>query len=465
MQNATKIGLLVVLFGALLLGSFGVLGRSLFGTKTELYYAELSDAAGLAEGARVLMAGVPVGKVAKVELVGPRKARLTLEIEREVRIPQGSRVELPQSLLGFGDNPAMLVPPSGDVPPAKPGAVFPGRVVSPLQTLLPDSEQTMRELNATLRAARGLLEDQRLLQAVKDLLDVGNRTVEKFGALASNASGMVRDNRAVVAQAVADAARAIADVRRGIRAATDLLSDPRYREQAESLLASLVETGKKTEKLVDSLDQLVNDPNLRGPMAGTAANLQAMTDSGTRIAANTEKITENGVAVSEKAVILADRAIELAEEAKTVLTKLQGFFEKVPSGGSLRNLRTRMDVVAELDPGRWRTDFEATLPVRDFRIHAGLFDAFESNKITAQIGRPLGPGGEYRYGVYAGKPGFGVDLQIAPKLGVRADLFGLNDPRVDLRARFHLGEDWIGWFGVNRAFDGNVPMVGVGIRR
>ncbi|MCX7799164.1 MAG: MlaD family protein [Fimbriimonadales bacterium] len=465
MQNATKVGLLVVLFGALLLGGFAVLGRSVFRKHTDLYYAELPDAAGLAEGARVLMAGVPVGKVVRVELAGPTRARLTLEIERGVRIPKGSSVELPQSLLGFGDNPLLLVPGPVDAPPAPPGEVFAGRVVSPLQTLLPDSQQTLQELNATLRATRSLLEDQRLLQSLRDLLETSNRTVEKFGGLASRVDGLVRDNRAVVAQALADAARAIADVRRGIRAATDLLTDPRYRRQAESVLASLVETGEKTESLVDSLNQLVNDTELRSSVRRAASNLQTMTESGTRIAANTEKIAENGVTVSEKAVTLADKAIQLADEARGVLTKLQNFFDRVPSGGSLRNLETRMDVVAEIDPGRWRTDFEATLPVRDFRIHAGLFDAFEANKITAQIGRSMGPAGEYRYGVYAGKPGFGVDYAIAPNVGIRADLFGLNDPRVDLRARIRLGNDWIGWFGVNRAFDGNVPMVGIGIRR
>jgi len=465
MQNATKVGLLVVLFGVLLVAAFAVLGRTVFAPKTSRYYAELDDAAGLNEGARVLMAGVRVGKVARIELVGPRRARLALEIDEGVRIPKGSRVELPQSLLGFGDNPVMVVPPPGETEPASPGEVFSGRVVSPLQALLPDSGETLRELNATLRAARGLLSDQRLLARFQELLDTSNRTVEKFGAVASGVAAVVSDNRATVARALKDAAQAIADVRKGIRMATDLLADPKYRSQAEAILASLASTGQKAESLVDSLNQLVNDPQLRQPMAGAAADLKTMTESGTRIAANTEKITANGVTVSEKAVVLADKAIELADEAKGVLTKLQGFFEKVPSGGSLKNLRTRMDVVAELDPGRWRTDFEASLPVRDFTLHAGLFDAFETNKLTAQIGRPLGRAGEYRYGVYAGKPGFGVDFSLAPRLGIRTDLFGLNDPRVDFRARFDLGGDWVGWLGVNRAFDGNVPMVGIGIRR
>ncbi|MEJ5171679.1 MAG: hypothetical protein WHU10_11885, partial [Fimbriimonadales bacterium] len=50
MQNATKVGLLVVLFGALLVAAFAVLGRTVFAPRTDRYYAELEDAAGLSEG-------------------------------------------------------------------------------------------------------------------------------------------------------------------------------------------------------------------------------------------------------------------------------------------------------------------------------------------------------------------------------------------------------------------------------
>ncbi|MFQ3677542.1 MAG: hypothetical protein SNJ74_06345 [Fimbriimonadaceae bacterium] len=105
------------------------------------------------------------------------------------------------------------------------------------------------------------------------------------------------------------------------------------------------------------------------------------------------------------------------------------------------------------------------LPLSDESIHLGVFDAFEANRLNVQLGRPLAKGLDYRVGIYASKPGVGVDYRVAPKLTVRGDLFDINDPRLDLRARFDLGGGVLGWLGVDRTFDRNAWSLGVGIRK
>jgi phospholipid/cholesterol/gamma-HCH transport system substrate-binding protein len=247
--------------------------------------------------------------------------------------------------------------------------------------------------------------------------------------------------------------------------ATKLLEDGEMTGKVAALLDKLTSTSAEAEKLVVSLNDFVNDPKLRQPMADTMANVKTMSDSGTRIAASAEEMAKNGVTISAKAIELTDKANLIADEARETLIKLQGFFQKVPSGNIFNKLETRMDLIREENPGRFRTDFEVVTPIKDFNLHVGIFDAFETNKLTVQMGQRFGRTNEYRYGVYAGKPGFGVDWRLAPNLHLEGNLFDLNNTRLDFRARYDFGKDFVGWLGFNRVFDGNAPMIGIGFRK
>jgi hypothetical protein len=119
----------------------------------------------------------------------------------------------------------------------------------------------------------------------------------------------------------------------------------------------------------------------------------------------------------------------------------------------------------ETDPARWRTDITFAVPIPDGTLYAGLFDAFERNKLTVQVGRPISPALSYRYGIYASKPSFGVDYALSPKLSLRADAWDINAPRLDLRMRYDFRNGLTGWIGVDRIFRQNAPTIGIGIRR
>ena len=66
-------GLVVIGLGV---AGYAILGRSLLAPKTTPYYAYFKDAAGVTEGAKVLMAGVKIGSVTEVKLESPTSARL-----------------------------------------------------------------------------------------------------------------------------------------------------------------------------------------------------------------------------------------------------------------------------------------------------------------------------------------------------------------------------------------------------
>lgn len=465
MSSAVKVGALVVVFVGLLIGAYAVLGRSLLGPKPVAYFAEFADAGGVTPGTKVLMAGVKVGTVSEVVLVGPTKAKLTLALDQGVKVPAGATVLIPGSFLGFGETPIQIVPPEVVTTALlEPGATLSGRKQKPLENLLPDTGTTIKELNATLVATRRLLEDQDLKGKVEELLATSTKTLARFERVAANVDGLLSDNRLTIQKAMRAAADTMEELNKGTKMVTALLGDPKWKDQAEKMLAQLGATGKKAEDLIVSLNDFVNDPELREPLKRTMENVETMTETGTRVAANTEEMTKNGATLSKKAIELADHANEIAAEAKVVVKKIQDFFQKVPSNVNIQP-SYQMDVTRDLKDNRWRSDLTVSAPVKGGRVYAGLWDAFEGNRVTLQLGKPFGEGNEFRYGIFASKPGLGVDYRLAPKTFLRGDLFDINDPRLDLRVRYEFSKDYVGWVGVNRLFDSNSIALGVGVRR
>lgn len=473
MQGAGKVGALVIVFAAMLLGAYAVIGHSIVQPKTNLYYAELADAGGIPEGTKILVAGVKVGEVTRIELKSANLARLTMKIDGSFRVAEGSTVILPTSLIGFGDNPVTIVPPktpgASEVPPNDPSHPLRGTKAGALDNILPDSKETMAELTATMKAMRKLLEDQGLKADVQKLLKTSDASLQKFGVLAEKfgkvsdqTAALMVDNRSAIHSAVKSAALAMNDIQTTTKMLSKLLQDGTYQNEAKELLQGLNKTVAHADTLVADLDKFVNDPKLRDPLNQSMANVAEMTKSGTVIAKNTEEITKNGSILSAKAIQLADKANDIADEAKGMVKKVGGFFNK--SGPKPPPVHLSMDLLYESRPAYWRSDIEASTEFGGQTYYLGLFDAFESNKITAQAAKSFGPA-EVRYGVYASKPGIGVNYRFAPALGLRTDLFDINDPKLNLRLSYEVRDGIVGWLGIDRMFKNNVPTIGFGVRK
>jgi phospholipid/cholesterol/gamma-HCH transport system substrate-binding protein len=393
-------------------------------------------------------------------------ARLTLAMDEGAKIPANSTVQVPTPLLGFGDNPVHIVPPetlTGDWVAA--GATLRGTRLSAFEGILPDLDSTVTELNKTLVATREFITDSKLRDNLNGLIETGTRTIDKFGLLATNFQGVLAENRGALQASMRSVQAAMLDVQKSAALAKDLLEDPKWKDQATALLASMDKTILKANDLMGSVEAMINDPNLRQPMQESLANVKTITETGTRIAENSEKITAEGITISRNITELTAKANELAEEAKGVLKKISDFFNKVPSTGGLKGLEAGMDLIHETSPRHWRTDMVAKVPLKDSTLHLGVFDAFEGNKLNVQLSKGFGIGHEYRYGVYASKPGIGVDYRLARNLAVKGDFYDINDPRLDLGVRYEFRDGLLGWLGFNRMFDGNAFYAGLGFRK
>lgn len=473
MQGAAKVGFLVVVFAVLLYAGYAVLGKAFNRVKTSIYYAEFTDAGGAVSGTGVMMAGVHIGSVKKVELTSPTVARLTLEIDEAVKIPIGSEARIGGSLIALGSSPIQVVAPKT---PTKGymqnGDTMKGVKGSPIDSFLPEEgKETIRQLNLTLAATRKILENQTLQTKLSKLIDNTSVTLEKFGKLADQAQGliaqthgMVSQDQPMIASAMKNASLAMSDIRKSTQMLAQLIQSGKYQNESLALLKQLNETAAKADSLMSNLNNFVSDPKLQTDLKDTMSNVNKMTDSGTRIAANTEQISKNGITLSQKAIELADKANAIADEAKAALEKISGFFTRGGTKPTLPKVEAHLDLLRQTDPAHWRTDLYGRFDVGKGFVDAGLYDAFESNKVILQMGESFHLG-DFRYGIYASKPGVGVDFHVAPRVSLRTDLFDINKPHFDFRTQFDFGNGIVGWLGLEKIFDRNAFVAGVGIKR
>ncbi|MBS1706172.1 MAG: MCE family protein [Armatimonadetes bacterium] len=477
MQNASRVGILVVLFAALLLGAYAVLQRSVFSPKTVRYFADFADAGGVTVGSKVLLAGVQVGQVAEVKLVSGTTARMTLQVQDGVQIPQGSVAVLPTALIGIGDRQVELTPPTkAQAGFIAPESILKGEQRSPLQAFAPDSGKTVDALNNTLNASTKLLQsmekvvsDESLKRDLQTLLQSSNQTAQNFGQLAQRFDQTLAQNQAALHGIVKNTQSVTRDLTEMSSTFAKYVKSGKLEGQMDTLVSDLSGALDQGTGLVSDLRALVNNPQMQGDLKGILANTRTMTETGTEIAVNTNKLIEKGLEVGEnvnqlmiKANNLADQAGELFDEVKKKLLGVGASTGGVMGG--LKETQLSADLFRETDPNRWRTEVNLTIPAgKDKKIHFGLWDAFESNKLNAQLGHTVGRS-QLRYGVYASKPGVGADYELSKNWSVRGDIFGVNNPRFDFHTKLQMNKNLYGWLGIERIFDRNAPSIGIGFR-
>ena len=454
-----------MVFALLLYGAYAVLGKTLFAEPKDRYYADFQDASGIVSGSQVTMAGLAIGAVSETRLLNPQLARVTLELKHGTRVPAGSEAVIPGSLLSISQGAIQITPPEKPSPASlSPGAILKGRRASAFEQAIPGAKDTMAELTKTIKSTRELIEDKSLRKDIKTLMETSNDTLKKFGDLSSQTQGLIAENRVLIAQSLKSASLAMRDVQAGTQMVLSAMRKGHFEETTAQMLERLNATSAKAEHLVSSLDDLVNDKKVRDPLNTTLQNTASISESGAKIAKSTEVIAKNGEEVSSKAVEIAGKANDLADEAKKTLEDIRGFFGKGRSPKPL-NITAEMDVMQQQDPNYWRTDVEFSSKFKDTGYHIGVWDAFESNKFIIQLGRDAGKGLYYRYGIYAAKPGVGVDYRLNDRVHLRGDLFDLNDPRFDLRMRVNLGRGLYGWLGADRIFERATPTFGIGFQK
>lgn len=171
------------------------------------------------------------------------------------------------------------------------------------------------------------------------------------------------------------------------------------------------------------------------------------------------------MSVTAKVSKVTDGAIDIEKKVNDLLDKVNGVIGKGGKGPKLPDVTATLDLEHSGDLGRFRTDLTASVALGKGHVDVGFWDAFEGNKLILQYGQTYNSNLSYRYGIYGSKPGVGVDYRLLPRLTLRNDVWDLNHLRYDPRLRYDFGGGFVGWVGLDRAFDRNAPIFGIGISR
>jgi phospholipid/cholesterol/gamma-HCH transport system substrate-binding protein len=173
MSTAAKVGaffLVVLVLAGLLIWKIEDLRIGKVVGKT--VSVQFDDVAGLKEKSDVRMAGVLVGKVAKIRLVGG-KALVDIELTRDVELRNGASASI-QSLGMLGDKYVELIPGAVGAPALAEGTTLKGETpvsFDQITRLARDIEVDIRDITSNLKSSLGgALGEERLTGIVENVL-------------------------------------------------------------------------------------------------------------------------------------------------------------------------------------------------------------------------------------------------------------------------------------------------------
>jgi phospholipid/cholesterol/gamma-HCH transport system substrate-binding protein len=284
-----KVGLLVLLSGAAFAAFFSFVKKG--GLKQEdalTTFAVFQDASGLGPKSRVQIAGITVGEVADISLVGNR-ARITLEIKREIPVKVDAAIaKRSESLLG--DYLLDLVPGSESAEPMPEGGEIKtvldrggvDEVFQRLNKITADIQQVTAALNSVLGGDKGVGSLEQIIRNLVQLSTTMGDTIrsagEKLTTVLANFEGFSEDIRSLTEgqernyqQIIINARGITEDVRDVLRTVKQVLGagEGEIKDSVASLkqtlsrlddsLKNLQSVTSKVDRGEGTLGQLVND--------------------------------------------------------------------------------------------------------------------------------------------------------------------------------------------------------------
>ena len=434
-----------VTVGAVLLGALVLLGLAMYfllgiGTGAGRYPVHvIFPEAPVQKGDYVRLAGVKVGEVQGVELTEDHEARVTILLDRDVKIRRRYTIEVTSGIL-VGTNQIDITPvrPGGAI--VRPGATLRGTRSPQLADLMAETQRAVAQLRRAAESATDVLSNKDLFAAIEGALTQVGAIGEQAGAIGKTARAAIERLLPDLEQTAADVAGTVKSVRRIAESAEETVTDPALKRNISDAATSLADSGDRLEKTVAALQQIVEAPEFGQNVQEALAKTSEALDSIKRAAESVEK-------TSDSVRQVADRAGKVAE-------KVSRLGVSVPeASGSLS---------IELQPDEDHTWVEANanlnLGTRILRI--GLADVGGSALVNLQLGRQAGRG-MLRMGLVQSELGLGYDMALGRSATLSVDLFDPNDVRLNVLGYRSLAPGYEAVLGLRDVGRDNRVSVGV----
>lgn len=446
MSPEARVGLATVLAFVLLLGLVLFLReQEVIRPRGMTLSIIFQNAAGIEVGAPVRLAGVTVGRVVRTDLDPTNQARVTILVERGVRIPEGSRFQI--AMTGFlGDRFVQITPGPPSAPSLPAGIEVQGEEPFTVEGVAQRVEALADRAQTLLDHLNALVGDP----ALRAQLQATLRSAEAATVAARRAAESVeRTTRRLEGLVARDVTLAAGDLRR--------------------MSVTLAATAEALQAFVR---QTTGDGQLARDIRETAAAARRTSRRAEQMAADLQRVVnpENARAAQrtlEEARATVQEAREVVRRAGAVVQRVSGVVERV--GGALPDglltLRTLARVEYDVWVGGPRAGHGLTLAVfpdapRFYRL--GLHDIGGTGGLVLQVGQRLSADLAWRAGVFDSQVGVGLDYRLGPALGMGLDLYNVNQPTLDLVARYQVTPGWRLSLGARNVLRQPSLLVGVG---
>jgi len=416
-----RVGLVIVISVVALTIVYWFLGGLTLRAREYRIYGIFGNVQRLERDSVVRMAGVAIGRVAKITLWRASKARVEMRIRRDVKIPIGSAFRVTSG--GFvGEVYVEITPAQPDGDYVKPGAVIYGQDTVTLDQLTVQVNELVTRLQTTAASLNTVLGDKRMIAAMRN-------TMLNTELASKRAADLMSDLRAITAL------------------------------NGRSLDVTLANAAKASQDFAKLAD------DLRGVMAkGGRKNIEEILKSGRTAAANLQDASEKLRRLVGDEQMSADikATVSNAKAVTERLNKIVGPRRKAGERTQLPSVGGKFDLFANTETDTYRLDYNLTIPgVRGKFYRLGLFDIGESSKLNLQEGLMGNPSTAFRYGLFASRLGVGLDRYLSPRLSLHADLYRPNDPILELKGVYRLTDELGVMAGMDNVLDEGALLLGV----
>jgi phospholipid/cholesterol/gamma-HCH transport system substrate-binding protein len=514
-----KVGLLVIVVSLLAVGLAIYLSGALRSLGSYQIVVQFADVQGLDTGSPVRLGGVNIGRVTQVRLrqhtdFPGKPAAVTMQIDPDTILYATDRFEIKQGAL-VGDKYVSITRPADARGPRQrldAGDVIGGGGASSAEVVMQEVRELIAEARVSVDAINAVVTDVEMQQDLKGTMAnlrqateravlLSERTVEvvevftRAGRANEARLAQIMQNLITASEAVEGSTRQVermlatspipaqmATAGDNIRVASQDIAAiaTLARETAESTTidddaqAAMANLRLASENLVEvsaSIEELASDEEMAANVRASLVNIREATESlqaATRAAE--ELMTDEQV--NEDLRVTVHEARQAAEAGRETLDQTRRVLSDVE--GTMQTVRDTQEMFTQID-ARSRLDFrhisgEGVRADASFDIRltpqspnywrVGLRDIEDSPKLDLQYAQPLGRGFS-RVGLFGGQAGVGYEWGTGALAGIEAEFYNIDDPRLDLRYRFMLQDQYRLLLGFERVLHGTDPMFGI----
>ncbi len=452
------------------------------------YYVIFDNVNGLQIGAPVLKAGVNVGKVGNITIIGesePKelidKVRVTMLIrDKKEPLTVSSYYSISTNLMG--DKWLEIHPKSGKhMSPAKDSRkpwkddYAMGTPPITMDELMQSARTAVSELQTTIANLNNIVGDPavqtELKTAVKSMSEVASNlnslsakadksvdmVVGRLVSVLDDAGSVMKNVDSMVASASGDVKVLTSTLKRIAEKNEGSIND---------IVANVDATSRSLKLAMQSVQELVSNEKFSYGILDTLENISKLTAELNGIASDVRSITSDPQ-VKENLKDTIKETKETMEGANKLIKRVRGVLGDSDGGKNSQSSRlVQFDADMLWDTKGGHSIGSANmylLPRGEQMLKMGVEDIGTNNLVNFQYGRNYGAL-RPRVGVVRSQVGLGTDAFLGKNFELSVDAYNTSDVKVDLLGKYVINNGFYFMGGVRDTFDSKQCVVGVGKR-